>query len=319
MSESETKKVRTRKLGGTDLELSEIALGFWGLSGAYGPVSESVVDETIDKALEQGITTFDVAPLWGAGEAEEKLGAKLQGKRDEAKIITRGGVVWEDNAPKMRFDVDALEADCEASLERLKTDWIDVWLLHDPPEDVTHDDAVYELASRLKAEGMIRAFGVSTSQIDVARAALSKNVDALCMPLHILHSDDHIDLQIDLDESKCGVIARSPLCHGLLTGRWTEYRRFADGDHRRERWRDSALAIRVRTVAKLRYLVHDDVTNLASAALRYVLAQPHVACAVLGARRPGQVQDLARMAGEPPYLPEEDVARIGQILASAGA
>ena len=315
----ERDKVQRRKLGKTDMDFSEVALGLWGLSGASGPVSDEIIKETLEGALESGVNVFDMAPLWGAGSAEEIVGETFKEKRNEVRYVTRGGVVWENDAVSKRFDVETLEADCEASLERLKTDWIDLWLLHDPPEEVALDEKVYELAKRLKAEGMIRAFGVSTANIDVARAAIGTGIDALCLPVNMLHSDNLKDLESDIEESGCGVLASSPLCHGLLTGRWTEYRRFADDDHRAARWTSGALKTRVRTVNKLRYMVHDEVTNLASAALRYVLGQKGVTSAVLGARRPAQVQDLARMAGKPPYLPEGDLERLGQVLADAGA
>lgn len=315
----EREKVQRRKLGKTDMDFSEVALGLWALMGASGPVSDDVIKETLEGAFEAGINVFDMAPLWGAGSAETIVGETFKEKRDEVRYVTRAGVVWENDDISKRFDIETLEADCEASLERLGTDWIDLWLLHDPPEEVALDEKVHELAKRLKAEGMIRAFGISTSNVDVARAAIGLGIDAICMPINMLHADDIKDLEGDIEETGCGVLASSPLCHGLLTGRWTEYRRFADDDHRSTRWTSGALKTRVRTVNKLRYMVHDDVTNLASAALRYVLGQKGVTSALLGARRPAQVQDVVRMAGKPPYLPDDDLQRLGKVLADAGA
>lgn len=301
------------------MDFSEVALGLWALTGASGPISDEVIKETLEAALSAGINVFDMAPLWGAGAAETIVGKTFKEKRDEVRYVTRAGVVWENDDISKRFDLKSLEADCEASLERLDTDWIDLWLLHDPPEEVALDEKVYEMAKRLKAEGMIRAFGVSTANIDVARAAIGNGIDAICLPVNMLHADDLKDLEADIETSGCGVLARSPLCHGLLTGRWTEYRRFAEDDHRSTRWTSGALKTRVRTVNKLRYMVHDDVENLASAAVRYVLGQKGVTSAVLGARRPTQVQGAARMAGKPPYLPQDDLERLGKVLADAGA
>lgn len=301
------------------MDFSEVALGLWALTGASGPISDDIVKETLEAALSAGINVFDMAPLWGAGAAETIVGETFKDKRDDVRYVTRAGVVWENDNISKRFDVESLEADCEASLERLDTDWVDLWLLHEPPEEVVLDEKVHELAKRLKAEGMIRAFGISTANIDVARAAIDKGIDAICLPVNMLHSDDLKDLEADIEASGCGVLARSPLCHGLLTGRWTEYRRFAEDDHRSTRWTSGALKTRVRTVNKLRYMVKGDVENLAMAAMRYVLGQKSVTSAVLGARRPTQVQDAARMAGKPPYLPQEDLDRLGKVLADAGA
>lgn len=312
-------KVQRRKLGKTDMDFSEVALGLWALTGASGPLADDVIKETLEAALESGINVFDMAPLWGAGAAETIVGETFKDQRDDVRYVTRAGVVWEDDHIVQRFDLESLEADCNASLKRLGTDWIDLWLLHDPSEEVVLDEKVYELAKRLKAEGMIRAFGISTSNVDVARAAIGHGIDALCLPVNMLHSDNLKDLEVDIESAGCGVLATSPLCHGLLTGRWTEYRRFAEDDHRSARWTSGALKTRVRTVNKLRYMVHDDVPNLASAALRYVLGRKGVTSAVLGARRAAQVQDVVRMAGKPPYLPDDDLQRLGQVLADAGA
>jgi len=302
------------------VELSEVALGTWGLSGAYGPISPSLFQQTLEAAREAGITTFDTAPLWGEGQAEERIGEVLcEKQRDEIQIITRAGVVIEDDEVVTRYDTESLKKDLEASLERLKTDHVDVWLLHDPPEEALHEDEIWELVEELKKEKTIRAFGISARGVDEARVAIEKKVDAICLTYNLLKSDDLKDLETDLEEEKIGVIARSPLFHGLLSGRWTEYRQFAQDDQRKGRWTQTALAVRVRQVNRLRYLVHDGVPNLSAAALRYVLAHGSVTSAVLGARRPVQVSGVRSMAGEPPYLPADDLDRIQRILADAGA
>lgn len=312
-----TVKLHERKLGKTDIALSEVALGTWALSGACGRIDESLFKQTIEAALDAGVTTFDTAPIWG--ESERILGEALREKRDDAVIVTRAGAVLEDGEVRRRFDVASLRADCEASLERMETDRIDVWLLHEPPEDVLLGEEVYELAATLKKEEKIRAFGVTTRGLEEARLAIGHGADAICLPVNLLASDDIEDLDADLSEAGVGVLARSPLCHGLLSGRWTEYRRFADDDHRASRWTPQALAIRVRQVNQLRFLVHDDVPNLASAALRFVLSRPRVTSTIVGARRPAQIAGVQAMVGEPPYIPDEDRVRIGQVLAAAGA
>jgi aryl-alcohol dehydrogenase-like predicted oxidoreductase len=121
------------------------------------------------------------------------------------------------------------------------------------------------------------------------------------------------DLETELSTAKVGVLARSPLLHGLLSGRWTEYRQFADDDHRRARWTNKALTIRVREVNPLRFLVKDDVRSMTSASLRFVLANPAVSCALLGARRPVQITNANELAGTAPYLPPEDLARVAEL------
>lgn len=324
-----------RKLGHTDLELSEITLGTWGLSGAYGYMDDTVCRSTIQTALEAGITTFDTSPLWGEGKVETLLGEELESKRDEVQIITRGGAVWDEDSVKHRFDKEALREDLEASLERLKTKHVDLFLLHDPPGEVFETPEKEEstngskptsekpeaiaLCETLKEEGLIKHWGVTTTHADHVKEALEHGAQAICMPYNLLHSDDLHDLEAQISAAGAGVLARSPLFHGLLAGRWTEYRQFGDTDHRKARWTRNALRIRVRQVNQLRYLVHDDVTSLATAAVRFVLASQTVSSCILGARRPMQIRTAKAMAGEPPYLPEEDLLRLGKLLSDVGA
>ncbi len=305
--------MRKRALGATGLEVSELGLGTWGLGGAYGALAPSVARSTIEAALEAGVTTIDCAPLWGRGAVESWVGEVVEHQRNEVQLVTRGGVVWDDEGVHQRFSSEALRADCEASLKRLKTDRVDVWLLHEPPEEMLFRDDTVPTAKALKSEGKIRAWGVSTSDPTVARIAMSRGAEVLCLPYNLLWRGLVHELETELATSKVGLLARSPLLHGLLSGRWTEYRQFADDDHRRARWTHKALTLRVREVNPLRFLVKDDVRSMTSAALRYVLASPAVSSALLGARRPVQITNAAELAGTAPYLLPEDLARVAAL------
>ncbi len=305
--------MHSRKLGQTGVELSEVALGTWGLMGAYGRVDPSVSRATIETALDVGVSTFDTAPLWGDGAAETILGELLADR--DAQVVTRGGCAWEGDHVRHRFDIEALRSDCERSLDRLQRERIDVWLLHEPPENVLDQGDAYNLCTDLKDEGKIAAWGISTSKLALARKAMANGAHAVCMPHNLLQSADVHDLEDEAAAAGVGILARSPLLHGLLAGRWTEYRQFGDADHRRARWTQKALATRIRQVNALRYLVHDDVKSMASAAIRFVLASRGVTTCILGARRPLQIRNAAAMAGEPPYLPDDDMRRIRKVLA----
>ncbi len=310
-----------RNLGDTDLRLSEITLGTWGLSGAYGPMVESLVTNTVEAALDAGITTYDVAPLWG--DTEERIGAILAESEVDTKVITRAGVVLEDGEILQRYDSDSLKRDLEQSLERLKRDTIDIWLLHDPPmESLEHEedeDSIFQRAAKIAEAGGVTHWGVASAIPAVAEKALEAGAKAICVPHHIFASDLVEDLREAIDGAGAGVLARSPLCHGLLTGRWTEYRRFAMDDHRSDRWTAQALAIRVRQVAQLRFLVKEQVKSLTSAALRFALDAPPVTTAILGARRPAQIRGLDDLVGQPPYMDEPDRVRLAQVLAAVDA
>jgi len=306
-----------RNLGDTDLRLSEITLGTWGLSGAYGPMVDSLITDTLQSALDAGITSYDVAPLWGA--MEERVGVVLAQAEVDTKVITRGGVLLEEGEILQRYDSDSLKADLERSQERLKRDTIDIWLLHEPPLEALEEDSPFETAAKLVEEGGITHWGVASAIPEVAEKALEAGAKAICVPHHIFAGDIVEDLREAIDGAGAGVLARSPLCHGLLTGRWTEYRRFAADDHRNDRWTPQSLAIRVRQVAALRFLVKEQVKSLTSAALRFALDAPAVATAILGARRPAQIRGLDDLVGQPPYMDEPDRVRLAQVLAAMDA
>jgi aryl-alcohol dehydrogenase-like predicted oxidoreductase len=312
--------MKKRTLGKSELRLSQMALGTWGLAAqSYGPVSDAEADHVIRGALDEGIQTFDMAPLWGDGRSEILVGRAVRTRRDRVQLITRAGAVWKDGRVHRRFDAASLAADFEASASRLGTDRIDVWLLHNPPDHVfTREDWV-EVAQRLKAEGKVGMWGASVSSPDQARRAIALGAGCVCLVYNLLASDDLDDLATDLAVSGCGVLARSPLAYGLLAGTWTEERDFPKEDHRQSRWTSDALRQRVRQVGQLNFLVRDGVADLTAAALRFVLSNPHVACTLVGARTRQQVGTAAAAVRLTHRLDEEDLARISQVLAATGA
>ncbi|MEM9194114.1 MAG: aldo/keto reductase [Myxococcota bacterium] len=291
-------------------------LGTWGLaSDAYGPVDDYRFEQVLERALERGVRAFDMAPVWhGSEPAVQKAVGKL---RDDVVYITRAGARLDDGDLRQSYDLDALRKDCEASLKALDTDRIDVWLLHSPPEDLwaEREEEIRELVEKLKEEGKIRAWGAAVGSEDMARAAVDCGAEVLCLPYNIVQKELLHDLSDAISDNKVGVLARSILGYGLLSGRWGEYRRFPDYDHRHHRWDPDALRARVRQVNRLRFLVHGEVYSMVSASLRYVLENQLVSAAILGPRSLGQVQELLGYKKDgPPYLPEEDLERIASVL-----
>lgn len=309
-----------RNVGGTDVRVSEIALGTWGLAtGAYGMVAPQVFERTIARALEAGVTTFDCAPAWGAdGASERVIGKAIAGRREDVTLITRGGADLHEGKMRKRFDPDSLVRDCEASLERFGIEAIDLWLLHNPDELTLRREDWREAVQKLVAQGKVRAWGASVSDAATARLAIGAGAQVISIVYNLLVGDDLHDLAGDVSTSGCGVLALSPLSYGLLAGRWGESHRFGPGDHRSRRWTPGALRQRVRQAEMLRFLVHGEVRTLTAAAIRYVLSNAVVSAAVVGARTPGQITDAAEAAKGPPYLPDDDLMRIPQVLAAAG-
>jgi aryl-alcohol dehydrogenase-like predicted oxidoreductase len=284
--------LKTRKLGNTGLSLSELTMGTWGLfAESYGRVFAEQQVATLTRAVDQGITTFDMSPTWGdGGECERAVAAAVGNRRSEMVYITRVGAVATEDGNMPAYEAKQLREQCEASLKRLGTDYLDVLLLQHPSIDQhLRDDVVHETLVALKVEGKIRAFGASVSHVDDARAALVTGSEVLCMPFNMLQPDMVWDIASECREKGIGVIARSVLLHGLLGGRWGEKKRFTPDDHRMHRWSHEALAARIRQAADYKNRIGPEVQSLATLALHFVLAHDDVTSAVFGPRTPAQV------------------------------
>lgn len=293
--------MQTRYLGRTDVRLSEIALGTWGLAdGAYGEVAEERFEETVRAAWDAGVDTFDLAPLWGRG-ASERVTARALGKNlGEAVLITRLGQVMSGDKLVGQFDSIALDAAIDQSLERIGRSYIDVVLLHNPPDAALMNDRFARGIGAALASGRIRAWGISTSTLTGARLAMKVGAQAVCLPYNALAPDDVDEITPMLKEAGVGVLARSPLAYGLLGGKVKPGHVFAEGDHRRERWSDAALKARIDRVEEITaFAPNRDVADLS---LRYVLQNAFVATALVGARSPEQIRAAAKASVGVPYL-----------------
>lgn len=322
MSESTPNEpaIRLRPLGSTGIDVAELALGTWGLSGdGYGPISNREAEATIRRAVELGVTLFETSDAYGKGATEALLGRLLE-PHPTTQIATRHGVDRTEKPAKKRFDPAYLQGALERSLERLKRSCIDVYLLHNPTEEELRREELQAFLKSLKKAGKVRCWGVSVGDADVGRAALEAEAEVIELAYNAFHAADLASLASDIAEARVGVLARSVLAYGLLAGMWPPSKLFPEGDHRRLRWIDSdELGVRVRQLDGLRGLLGGDVVSLRGAAVRYVLANHLVSSAVLGPRSVSQLEQLVREAGKsPPYLDEEKFAKLPVRLAELG-
>jgi aryl-alcohol dehydrogenase-like predicted oxidoreductase len=303
--------MQTRSLGFSDVVVSEITLGTWGLAtGAYGPVEPSRFEAVVCEAFDRGITTFDVAPLWGDGEGERRVRAGLGERVKDAVFIGRAGLSSVDGAPVARFEGEALVADVEGSLGRLGRDCLDVLLLHNPPLKAMQSELWQRSMEDLLETGKIRAWGVACGNADEARFALKIGAQAVGLVHHLLAPDLLHELAPSIKEAGAGMIGRSPLLHGLLAGRWDAQTEFAFDDHRSRRWDRSGMAVRLEQVERVRFLVEGEVPDLATAALRYALSSPFVSTVCVGARTVEQAAAAAAASRPAPLLPDRALARL---------
>jgi aryl-alcohol dehydrogenase-like predicted oxidoreductase len=309
--------MRKRALGKTGVEVSETALGTWGLSGdGYGAVVEAEVDRVIDSAISHGITLFETADVYGKGAMEKKLGERLP--KGTVIVVTKIGTDLSTKPGRKRFDPQFLEESLERSAERLKRP-MDVVLLHNPTVTAIKKGEACAFLREQKNVGKVRLWGVSAGSVDVARAALEKGAEVIELAYNLTLPGDLHALAAEIAEKGAGVLARSVLAYGLLAGHWAAEREFYPGDHRADRWTREELRVRVGQLEGLREIAAKHVLTLRAAALRFVLANELVGAAVLGPRSVAQLEQLLREAGsEPPYLRDTMLAELSTRLESLG-
>ncbi len=311
--------MRKRPLGKTGLVVSELAIGTWGLSGdAYGKVEESDAEAVLRRALDMGFSLIDTADAYGAGRMERLVG-KIAKDHQDLVIVTKGGIDRTTDPPRKCFEGGFLRSAVERSCKRLGAEAIPVYLLHNPAPETLMNGEATETMSALKTEGKIRHWGVAVGDEDVARLAMDKGAEVIELAYNLTHPIDLHRISGDVMVSGCGVLARSVLGHGLLTGMWSKERTFGEGDHRNERWTRMELEHRIDQLDAVRFLVKGEVHTLRGAAVRFALANHLVSAAILGPRTKEQLEQLVReTGGGPRYLLDDDLRQLPRALDKVG-
>ena len=311
--------MRKRPLGKTGLVVSELAIGTWGLSGdSYGPVPEEDAEAVLRRAVDMGFNLVDTADAYGAGKMERLVG-KIAKDHPDLVIVTKGGVDRSTEPPRKNFSADYIRLCVDRSLKRLGLEALPLYLFHGPTADALGDDDAIGTIQELVKEGKVRHWGVAAGDEDIARTAIERGAEVIELAYNLLHPIDLHRISGDIMVSGPGVLVRSVLGHGLLTGMWAKDRSFEDGDHRVERWTRMELERRVEQLDAVRFLVKGDVHTLRGAAVRYVLANHLVSSAILGPRTKEQLEQLVReTGGGPRYLPDEDLRQLPRALDKVG-
>jgi aryl-alcohol dehydrogenase-like predicted oxidoreductase len=278
--------------------------------------------DAIDAALESGVSFFDTADVYGGGHSEELLGRAIQGRRESFVLATKiGWVGFDEVAQRSQYDtVDSIVAGVEESLRRLGTDTIDVIQCHvDYPEPNT--PVFIEGFRRLKDEGTVRAWGVSTSDPDhLRRFNADGDCDVLQTDYSILNRTAETELLPYCREHGIGVIVRGPLAMGLLAGKYTASDTFPPGDFRRAWTEDpeqhEQFLKDLVTVEQLRGVVPHGET-MAQFALRFVRSHPAVSTVIPGAKDRRQAESNSA-AGLGPALTDEEMAAVDRVVPPGG-
>ncbi len=308
-----------RTLGQTGIRVSEIGFGAWAIGGdAWGPVEDHDSVAAMRRALELGVNFIDTADVYGDGHSEELVAEAIAGRRDEVVISTKGGLMGHHRDPEREPVYDRPEKIVEAfeaSLRRLRTDYIDVYWCHIWWDKHEETEAFLEAFDQLKGSGKATAVGVSTDSIDHLRHFdRDGTIDAVQLDYSILNRKRESDELPYAEEHGLGVVVRGPLFKGLLTGKFGTDATFAAGDIRESWPNEPWYAESVAKVDQLRALEREDQT-LGQLALRFVLAHPAVSIAIPGAKDPHQVEKNVAASARP-LLSLEERRWIAQVLSS---
>lgn len=300
--------MKYRQLGSTPLRVSEIGFGGWAIGGnehgnSLGPTDDRTSRAAIDRALELGVTFFDTADCYGHGHSERLLGEALGTRRKDVLIATKVGGDFYDGPMHKNYAPEYLRTALSRSLERLRTDHVDLYQLHDPPAPDVRSEAVQRMMVRLREEGLARAIGVSIHTLEEAHAA----IDAGCFQaIQIAYSvafqfvpnrlcDQALDRGV-------AVIAREPLAQGFLTGKYAADHPFEAGDVRAA-WPLDHKKYLASLAAKMReYFVERRKSrkSLTEIALQFPLAHKAVASVIVSMKTPEQAEGNCRAASLPP-------------------
>ena len=318
--------MRYREIPGTGIRVSELAFGGEPLAtGWWGDHGDDEAVRLLHAAVDRGVTLFDTADRDGDGRVEQVFGRAFADRRDRVVIATRVGYAWQDAEPRkpgrpmpQDFRPQAVRDAVRSSAARLGG-VIDICELHHPPRRALADDALSAVMDELVAEGTVRAFGASIPQGarpgDGRRLIRQGRFPVLDVELGILDHEPGAELAGLAQAAGSCVIARGPLCWGLLEGKYTMQSTFPPGDpraHLSREWLHEGL----RKVDTLSFLhAEGRPWSLGQAAILWALSRPGVASVVTAVHGEDQLVEFTDAIGLP-ALADDDLARIEALIES---
>jgi len=309
----------TTELGQTGLAITRVGFGAWAIGGGdwefgWGAQNDAESVAAIERALELGVNWIDTAAAYGLGHSETIVRRALEGVDRRPYVFTKAGLIDGGGGRVVkRLTRDSIRREVEASLTRLAVDAIDLYQIHwpDPDGDVEEGWSAF---AELKDEGLVRHIGVSNFDVDqLRRAQAIAPVETLQPPYSLVDRAIEREILPFAERERIGVIAYSPMGSGLLTGAMTRERiaSLADNDWRKhdERFNEPALSRHLSTVARLQMVADRYGTTPGAVAIAWTLTNPAVDAAIVGFRRPEQVDPLLSAADL--ELTPEDLAEIG--------
>ena len=321
LGERQNVTTAARRLGTTDIEITPVAMGCWPISGMTSlDVNEADSLKTLRAAKDAGVNFFDTAYCYGRdGESERLIARLLSEDRESIVIATKGGIHWQaDGARALDASPERLRQQCDESLRRLETDYVDLLYLHAPDPNVPVAESAGEFKSLLDA-GKTRSIGVSNFNIDQLNA-----FHAVCPISAVQPAYNMLQREIETDivpwclEHHVSIVVYWPLLKGLLAGKLTRDHQFRDGDGRPkyvmfqgEQWnKNHDLIDQLRTIAE------SIGKTVAQMVVNWTVHQPGITAALCGAKRAYQIEETAGAMGW--TLDDETSRQIEQALQRRG-
>jgi aryl-alcohol dehydrogenase-like predicted oxidoreductase len=317
----------TRKLGNSDLQITPIGFGAWAAGGggweySWGPQDDRESIAAIHKALELGVNWIDTAAVYGLGHSEEIVAQALEEWRGpRPQVFTKCVLAW-DKSGKIspNHSASSIRRECEASLRRLHVATIDLYQIHWPPSDDGPSlEESWQTVVALQKEGKVRWIGVSNFNVEqLRRAAKIAPVTSLQPPYSMLRRQIEAETLPYCQQHNIGVIVYSPMFSGMLTGGITRERAAAlppdDFRRRNPEFQEPKLSKNLELVEKLKSIGARHGRSSGEVAIAWVLRNPAVAGAIVGARNPKQVEGVMRAANF--QLSNQEIAEIEEFTAN---
>lgn len=291
------------QLGKSEVFVTPVTFGAWAIGGwMWGGADRKDALEAIEVSIDNGMTSIDTAPAYGFGVSEKIVGEAIKGKRDKVEILTKYGLRWDTNKGEFYFDSfhndgtpvkmhrysskESVIAECEESLKRLNTDYIDLYQIH-WSDKTTPVEETMEAVERLTQQGKIRAAGVCNFEADLAsRAASCVQLASNQVPYSMVKRDIEEELVPWCIQNQVSILAYSPLQRGLLTGKITADYQFNPGDNRPNTphfTKENRLRVND-FLNKIKPLANEKNATLAQLVIAWTIAQHGITVALVGAR-----------------------------------
>ena len=315
--------MKYRRLGKTDIEVSEISLGTWQVGGKWGSkFDDKKADHIINTAIDNGVNFIDTADVYESGLSEKAVGRVVNSRSEWIHVATKCGRQINPHIDE-KYQPEVLKKYVEDSLKRTGLDVLDLVQLHCPPTDTYYRPEIFEMFDKLKDEGKIRNLGVSVEKVEEGIKAMQyPNVNTVQIIFNLFRQRPSELFFSQAKKNDVGIIVRVPLASGLLTGKFDANTSFDSDDHRNfnrdgdafdkgETFAGVDYELGLKAVEELKKLF-PDTKNLAPIALKWILNFDEVSCIIPGASKVEHVESNLSIY-DLPDLTEEKIEKMNAI------